>query len=73
MRKLCTALISIHPNRLEASEGKRGEENMSKSIPLTPALRIHIVEHIIKRDATAEIDDAMDCGRATEAWCYGDV
>ena len=46
---------------------------MSKSIPLTPTLRIHIVEHIIKRDATPEIDDAMDCGRATEAWCYGDV
>lgn len=46
---------------------------MSKPIPLTPALRIHIVENIIKRDATAQIDDAMDCGRATEAWCYGDV
>lgn len=46
---------------------------MSKPIPLTPALRIHIVEHIIKRDSTAQIDDAMDRGRAIEAWCYGDV
>jgi hypothetical protein len=46
---------------------------MSKPIPLTASLRIHIVENIIKRNATAQIDDAMDRGRATEAWCYGDV
>lgn len=46
---------------------------MSKPIPLTPALRIHIVENIVKRDAAAQIHDAMGRGRATEAGRYGDV
>lgn len=46
---------------------------MSKPIPLTSTLRVHIVENIVKREATAQIDDAMGRGLATEAWCYGDV
>ena len=46
---------------------------MSKPIPLTPALRIHIVENIVKRNAAAQIDDAMGRGLATEAWRYGNV
>lgn len=46
---------------------------MSKSIPLTAPLRIQIVDNIVIRETTAQIDDAMDCWRAIEARCYGDV